>query len=147
MRYLGIDYGIKRVGIALSDRSGILAQPHAILDSKNNLVDAIVKLCQEEHVDALVIGESLDQEGQPNAIMEEVRSLEKQLQESLKLPIYFEKEWYSSVAAQGHLYGKGNIAKERWTGVMNEKRREHVDDKAAAVILQRFLDRKKPSLK
>lgn len=142
MRYLGIDYGTKRVGIALSDRSGILAKPYAIFDSKNNLVEDIVKLCQEENVDALVIGESLDQEGKANPIMEEVKSFEKQLQEKLKLPIYFEKEWYSSVAAQGHLYGKGNIAKERWTGAMNEKRREHVDDRAAAVILQRFLDRK-----
>lgn len=141
MRYLGIDYGTKRIGLALSDRLGMIAHPHGILPNVGNVVQHIVDLCVSESVEALVIGESVNMEGQANRLMDDINRFVEQLKQTIEIPIHFEKEWYSSVSAQSHLYGKGNIANPRWNEKQNEKRREPIDDNAAAIILQRFLEK------
>ena len=143
MKYLGIDYGTKRIGIALSNQEGTLAFPKLIFQNNTDWIPKLLNVISEESVDAIVIGESVNLDGKDNKLMQDIDRCVGVLKQEIDLPIYFEKEWMSSVAAQAHLYTKGNIANERWTGKENAKKREHSDANAASVILQRYLDKQK----
>lgn len=126
MKFLGIDYGAKRVGIALSDSEGGMAFPHAVLPNDKKLISAIRELIEKEHIDEIVLGESLDYKMKPNVIMEKIVPFKKELEDVAGLPVHFEREFMTSAAAE-HLQGKG----------------EMIDASAAAIILQSYLDRKK----
>ena len=142
MKYLGIDYGTKRIGIALSNDEGTLAFPKCVLENKDEWVSKLLDIIDQESVQVLVIGESVNLDGQHNVLMRDIERFIFALEKEISLPIHLEKEWMSSVAAQAHLYGKGNIANEKWTGKANAKKREHNDANAATIILQRYLDKK-----
>ena len=60
MRYLGIDYGKRRVGVAISDGDGRLAFPETVLANDKNLVENFKKICAENKVGVIVLGESRD---------------------------------------------------------------------------------------
>ena len=75
MKLLGIDYGEKRVGIAISDSDGKIAFPFTILENSKKLSDDIKTICVKESVVGIVIGESLDYNNQENSIMPKVRAL------------------------------------------------------------------------
>ncbi len=124
MRYIGIDYGTKKIGVALSDESGALAFPKTILPNGPNLFSVIKKICAEEGVEAAVVGESLDKTGKPNPIMKEINKFREKFSKEINLPIYSEPEIWTSVEA----------------GRYQEKKN---DASAAALILQRFLEKKK----
>jgi len=141
MKYLGIDYGTKKIGIAVSDDSGMIASPRTILRNERGVILTIAELCHQEEIEEIVVGESVDLDGSHNLLMQDIEKFNTRLEKHTGLPIQMEKEWLSSVAARGHLYTKGNIANERWTGSQNKKRREDIDDNAATVILQRYLDK------
>ncbi|MCA9351448.1 Holliday junction resolvase RuvX [Patescibacteria group bacterium] len=143
MKHLGIDYGTRRIGIAVSNDEGTIAFPKGILNNDTSLLDNIVALIHEENIKTIVIGKSIDIDGNDNQVMDRIHSFISKLEEVVKLPIYFQDESFSSVAADAHLYGKGNIANESWTGQGNQARREANDDRAAAIILQRYLDKQK----
>ena len=142
MKYLGIDYGTKRIGIALSNDEGTLAFPKCVLENKDEWVSKLLDIIDQESVQVLVIGESVNLDGQHNVLMRDIERFIFALEKEISLPIHLEKEGMSSVAAQAHLYGKGNIANEKWTGKANAKKREHNDANAATIILQRYLDKK-----
>jgi putative Holliday junction resolvase len=137
MRYLGIDYGAKRVGLSLSDEEGGMAFPYKIIKNDLELVDKIHNICGEEDVSAIVLGESHDLSGKPNKIMGSIEEFKRNLEGELDLPIYFEKEFMTSIFARGNKGKKVNDARK-------DKKSEEikVDDSAAALILQRYLDRK-----
>ena len=120
MRYLGIDYGTKRVGLAISDEAGKIAFPFSILDNRANLIEQITKICVEKKVAKIVLGESLNYQSKPNLIMAKILDFKKHLAEKLKLEIIFEPEWLTSALAT---------------------RSGGADDSAAALILQTHLDR------
>lgn len=126
MKYLGIDYGSKRVGVALSDDGGSLAFPKTVLAAGNGLLEEIQKLCREEGVGGIVIGESRDYKGAPNPIMKEVAAFKAELETATGLQVVYEPEFMTSAAAE-HIQGK--TAKH--------------DASAAALILQSFLDKQK----
>ena len=126
MRYLGIDYGAKRVGIALSDTEGGMAFPHTVLPNDKKLITTIKELCDKEHIAEIVLGESLDYKMKPNVIMEKIIPFKKELENATGLPVHFEREFMTSAAAE-HLQGKG----------------EMLDASAAAIILQGYLDKVK----
>lgn len=136
MRYLGIDYGTKRVGLALSDNEGVLAFPYKILKNEKTLVDDIHNICGTEGVGAIVIGESIDLSGQPNELMVKVNLLVKDLEKVLGLPVKFQKEFMTTVEARGRAGKEVNNAKQ----ITNNKGTT-VDASAAALILQRYLDK------
>lgn len=142
MKYLGIDYGTKRIGIAISDDAGMIAFPREIIENTKEALEKIITIISQENINAVVIGESVRLDGRHNQIQKSIDSLKQKISDTMEIPVFLEKEWMSSVAADSHLYSKGNIANERWSGSLNDKRRASTDDKAAAVILQRFLDRK-----
>jgi putative Holliday junction resolvase len=138
MRYLGIDYGEKRIGLSLSDEEGKMAFPYKIVKNDLELVDNIHNICGIENISAIVLGESQDLSGKPNKIMGSIEEFKRNLEGELELPIYFEKEFMTSVFARGN-DGKVALSATRRRGGENDKK---VDDSAAALILQRYLDRK-----
>jgi putative Holliday junction resolvase len=137
MKYLGIDYGSKRVGVALSDAGGMMAFPKKVIANKGvtALVGEIRELCAVDKVDEIVVGDSRDYHGRPNEIMKEIESFSVVLQEEIKLPVHFQLEFMTSIQAMrssdggksGGLKGDASL----------------IDASAAAIILQTFLDKKK----
>jgi putative holliday junction resolvase len=124
MKYLGIDFGSKRVGIAVSDETGKLAFPHSVISNDENLLGEIEKIIKNESIGEIVIGESKDFKNIPNKIMADIEKFKKVLEEKIKLPISFEPEFMTSSQAE-QIQGKND---------MN-------DASAAAIILQSFLDK------
>jgi putative Holliday junction resolvase len=141
MKYLGIDYGTKKIGLAVSDDNGTLAFPKGIIPADSHAIPYILDLIQEKSIDHIIVGESTHTDGQDNHLMRQIAKFVLQLEKATLIPIQMQQEWYSSVAARAPMYGKGNIANPKWTGQHNAQKREDIDDKAAAVILQRFLDK------
>lgn len=137
MRYLGIDYGSKRVGLSLSDEEGKIAFPYKIVKNNLNLVDNIHNICGEEEVSAIVLGESTDLGGKPNKIMGSIEEFKRNLEGELNLPIYFEKEFMTTIFARGNEGKNMNNSKK-----IKKEKEIKKDDSAAALILQRYLDRK-----
>lgn len=125
MKYLGIDYGTKRIGIAISDDEGSFAFPREIVSSEN-VFEYLEDVIKKENISGVVIGESLASNGLKNDILLETKSFAKKLEAKITVPIFFEREGYSTVEAHRYQTKKGNR-----------------DDSAAAVILQRFLDKRK----
>lgn len=125
MRYLGIDYGSKRIGLALSDESGKVAFPHVILENNANLLEKIAKICEEKRVEKIVLGESLNLKREANLIMAEINKFKEKLTRVIGLEIILEPEWFTSALAS--------------RSAANKKAK--VDDSAAALILQTYLDR------
>jgi len=141
MKYLGIDYGTKKIGLAISDARGLIAFPKIIIPSNNTSIDEIAKMINDEGIEKIVIGYSVGMDGSENSVQKKIDVFQRTLAEKTGIIIDREKEWMSSVAPRSHLYGKGNIANEQWSEKQNTKRREDVDAGAAAIILQRYLDK------
>jgi putative Holliday junction resolvase len=137
MRHLGIDYGSKRVGIALSDEGGSLAFPETILANDLSLVESVKTLCIDHSVAAIVLGESHDLSGKPNKIMGSIEEFKRNLEAELDVPIYFQKEFMTTVEARGRAHKEVNTARKT-----PQQKSAPADAKAAALILQRFLDKK-----
>lgn len=134
MKYLGIDYGAKRIGIAITDDAGGLAFPKEILHSDKNALERIGEIVKGEKIDAFVVGESLDNAGQANEIEKEVVFFVRNLENKFKLPIHREKEFFTSVEARRGLGKPQKTRKPKDSG-------KKVDAEAAALILQRYLDK------
>ncbi len=125
MKYLGIDFGTKKLGLANSDDDNRLAFPVMILANDKDMMDSLIEIVAAYKITDIVMGESIDNKGIPNPVAKTARSFANSLELKLnKVNFYFEKEWYSSVEAR-------RVDGER-----------DVDDRAAAIILQRYLDRK-----
>ena len=137
MRYLGIDYGTKRVGISISDDSGSIAFPYKILPNSLSLVDSIHNICGEEEISAIILGESKDLSGKPNKIMGSIEELKHNLEAELDLPVYLQKEFMTTIEARGREGKEQNSARK-----IAKDKKQKVDASAAALILQRYLDKK-----
>lgn len=133
MRYLGIDYGLKRTGLALSDEGGTIALPHSVIPTKQAL-DEIASIALREKVGTFVIGDSRDFSGAENAIMEQAKAFGRALRERTGLPVEFEQELFTSAEAARPPHKEQKTRKP--------KTRAPLDAKAAALMLQSFLDRR-----
>ena len=143
MKHLGIDYGSKRVGIALSDDGGALAFPYKTLKNDMALLDDVHNICGIEEVSAIVIGLSHDLSGERNKIMGSIEEFKRNLEAELELPIYFQKEFMTTIEARGRDGKESMNARKKPARI--ESRREksiNTDASAAALILQRYLDKK-----
>ncbi len=123
MRYLGVDYGSKRVGLALSDEGHGFAFPLAVLQNSPDLVSDIKKICEENGVGEIVVGESKDFSQKENDIMAEIRPFVENLKAELLFPVHMHPEFMTSQEAE-QLQGKNDMH----------------DASAAALILKSFLD-------
>lgn len=138
MKFLGIDYGTKRIGLAVSDQNGRLAFPKEVVKNNGELQRKIGELLFKEGIAQIVVGESLDFAGLPNALMKEIGFFIRDLERKFKIPVHLEKEFLTSVEA------RLRVAEARFGGAKARQGSipsEHVDAEAAALILQRYLDR------
>jgi putative Holliday junction resolvase len=124
MRYLGIDYGTKRVGTALSDESNVFALPLKVVSNTKNLIEDVNTIICDHNVDVIVLGESKDFKGKDNIVMAKIRKFKEDIENRLGKPVIFEPEFLTSHQAQS-IQGKHNL----------------LDASAAALILQSYLDR------
>ena len=124
MRLIGIDYGSKRVGVAVSDPSGKFALPFSTIANSRNLAPEIEGIARENEAKEIVIGESRKYDMTANQILPDIMGLKKALEEK-GFTVILEPEFMTSAQAE-RLQGK------------NDK----IDASAAALILQSFLDRR-----
>jgi putative Holliday junction resolvase len=122
MKYLGLDYGAKRIGTAISNQEGTIAFPRATLDNDSMVQGAIASLIAEERIEAIVVGDTRTLEGGANPVTEKAEDFAVRLHEATHLPVKFAREAGSSVA------------------VSDAGAKAHDDASAAAFILQRYLD-------
>lgn len=140
-RVLAVDLGEKRVGIALSDPSRTIARPLATLPrrlGKRAPVQAILALVTEHEVEELVVGLPLALSGDDTDWTREVRAFAARLAERSGLAVHLVDERFSSVVAERAVRSIGLNRGAR-------EERSRVDAGAAAVILQAFLDRPRPT--
>jgi putative Holliday junction resolvase len=134
-RYLGIDLGLRRVGIAISDPSGLIASPLDTLLVKG-MGDTVRKVCQvveEYQVEGIVLGLPLNLSGDASELSEQVEKFAERLRQACPVPVFLEDERLSSRQAEHVLHSYGKKVKGN---------KEKIDRISAAIILQTFLDRK-----
>lgn len=135
MRYLGIDYGTKKIGLALSDEAGTMGFPHSIIPNTPRLVDELGALIAKENVGVVVVGESRDLAGGENPIAKDAQTLGTALTEHLGVPVFYESEVFTSAEARR--------MPEKQEKTRAPKARVNVDASAAALILTSYLSHTK----
>jgi len=134
MRSLGIDFGEKRIGLAISDPEGRLAVPLATLERRNDrsALRQIAEIVEREGVGRLVLGEPVDLEGNRGPFADRVRRFGERLAEMTRLPLEMVGETLTSAEAAGRL---------RQAGIAARRNPERIDAVAAQILLQEALDR------
>jgi putative Holliday junction resolvase len=132
-RALGIDYGDRRIGIALSDPLKIISKPLITLKNNSNFLEELKNIIKEKDVDVIVVGYPIGMKGQITKQTEKVESFIQLLIENINIKISKVDERLSSVAASHSLIEQG---------IKTGHNKELIDDTSAAIILQEFLDRK-----
>jgi len=122
MRYMGIDYGTKKLGIAFSEEGGTMAFPYDVLKNDEKLLDTLEKLIAEREVGEVVVGHSLNADGSDNVVQGAINEFIGDLTLRAPIPVHLEPEQYSTQEAM-RLQGK------------NEK----TDASAATIILGSYL--------
>ena len=125
MRYMGIDYGSKRIGIAVSDDEGRMAFPSGIIANAGKIIiKEIIGRIKKENIGVVIIGLPLGLDGQETAQTRTTKLFISALAEAIHVPIETENEMFTS-----------RMAEE--SGMRNG----YVDASSAALILQSYLDR------
>ena len=134
MRYLAIDYGTKRIGLAVCDPAETIASPLGVIERQADLTQKIAEVVESEGVEAVVLGLPLNMDDSAGPQAKLVFRFAEQLEESLNIPVYFQDERLSSFGAEEKLASADFTRK---------KKRKHLDAVAAAEILQAFLEHKR----
>ncbi len=131
-RLLGLDYGDKRIGIAISDETRLIASPHSVVLHRGwgPTAQTIARLMQETGAEFVVMGLPLMADGETGPQAEEALGFSKALHK-LGIRVELQDERYTSLAAEDSLREGGQTAKQSKT---------LVDQVAAALILQAYLD-------
>jgi len=130
---VGVDHGEKRIGVAVSDSTGTIARPLTIVAHVSWVEDAarILELAQRHQATSIVIGESTDEDGEPNLAGRRARRFAEELRRKTELSIIL---WDESMSSQ-------DAAQIRVAaGASRKKRQTEIDALAAAVLLQSYLD-------
>lgn len=132
-RWIGVDYGEKRIGIAVSDPDGWLASPHGVLDVAHaeEAVQKVADLCRTLGVAGVVVGLPLNMDGSKGPAAQKAEAFARALSKAAAIPVRLWDERLSSKSAHDLLLQ---------AGMRNEKRRGLVDKIAAQMVLQSFLD-------
>jgi putative Holliday junction resolvase len=133
MRILAIDPGSKRIGLALSDSSGTIANPLAVIPHVSRPLDAaaVAELATSHEAGLIVIGQSFDDDGNPSFEGRHSARFAKALKTQTDVPILM---WEESFTTQDARTARLQM------GVSREKRSGHLDDLAATILLQSYLD-------
>ena len=132
---MGIDFGLKRIGIALSDIMGFLASPYTTLNRTNTNDDIlfIKKIIDENSIKIVVFGLPYEMSGSEGEIAIKTKEFAELLQQSAKVEIKFVDERLSSIEAEEQL----RLTIKDW-----KKRKLLLDQVSASIILQSYLDKK-----
>ena len=136
MRYLAIDYGTKRTGLAICDSAETIASPLAVIQGHKELLKQIADVVKAENIDAIVLGLPLNMDNSEGPQSKLVLEFSEKLKAHMNIPIYFQDERLSSFGAEEKL------ASAQFT---RGKRKKRLDAIAAAEILEAFLEHKTPN--
>ena len=133
MRILAIDHGEKRIGLALSDSAATFASPLRVVKHVSRLLDAaqVANLASENEVGLIVIGQSFDEEGNPNLAGRRAAKFAEALKEQTNIPIELFDESFSTQDAR---------VTRIEMGVSRKKRAGHMDELAAVMILRSYIE-------
>ena len=136
-RFLALDVGSKRIGVAVSDELGLTAQPVLTLQRRRSPREdlrSLARLCRRYEVVGIVVGNPLGSEGEVTSQALKIQAFAAELEELTKLPVHLWQERLTSHQAHQILYEAGH---ER------QSHRRLVDQVAATLILQSFLDERR----
>ncbi len=133
MKYLAIDYGSKRIGLAMCDRSETITSPYSVLQNRKDLLKRIADIITGEDIEAVVIGLPLNMDDSQGPQAKLVRKFAEKLEKFIEVPIHFQDERLSTFGAEQKLIDTDFTAKEK---------KKRLDAIAAAEILQSFLEQK-----
>lgn len=133
MRILAVDHGEKRIGLALSDPTATLASPLTVIKHVSRLLDAaqVADLAAQNEAGLIVIGQSFDDEGQPNLAGRRAAKFSEALREQTQIPVVLWDESFSTQDARSAVLE---------LGVSRKKRAGHHDSLAAVMILRSYLE-------
>jgi putative Holliday junction resolvase len=131
-RVLGLDPGERRIGVALSDATGIIAQPHMVIDRRRQDLAATLRTLYEEHeVGTVVVGLPVSLSGEEGASARRARAFGAKVEDILGCQVVYQDERFTTVQAEDALLE---------AGMRRVERREKRDKIAAALMLQAYLD-------
>jgi len=130
MRYLGIDYGTKRIGLSLSDDEGSFAFPYKTIQNDEEVIDALMNICGEEDVSEVVVG--IPEKGETK---NRAKRFGESVHSALEIPVHVISEDLSSFHVM-------SLNPTKPTARNPKEKMVKDDAKSAAIILQRFLDKK-----
>ena len=134
MRYLAIDYGTRRTGLAICDPNETIVSPLTVLQSEQTLSEKIGQIVKDESVEAIVLGLPLNMDGSEGPQIQLVLKFADQLQARLTIPVYLQDERLSSFGAEEKL-APANLTRG--------EKKKRLDAVAAAEILEAFLEQKR----
>ena len=126
MKRMGVDFGSKKIGIALTDDSGAMAFPYEVVPNDNKFLSYIEALVHEKKVKEIIVGHSVNNQGQDNPVHALVTEFITDVTLSLGIPVHLEPEFYSTQQAT-KIQGKSSMT----------------DASAAALILDSYITRQK----
>jgi putative holliday junction resolvase len=135
MRYLAIDYGNKRTGLAICDPTQTIVSPLAVVQSDKGLLKKIAEIVKKESVEAIILGLPLNMDDSQGYQTKIVLGFAERLKAAVSIPVHLQDERLSSFAAQEKLSDAGFFGTEK---------SRRLDAIAAAEILQAFLNRNNP---
>jgi putative Holliday junction resolvase len=132
-RVLAVDHGEKRIGLAVSDESGTIANPLGVLGHVSRALDAaqVAETAHEKEATLIIVGQSFDDEGRPNAAGRRAARFAEALRTQTSLKVILWDESLTTADAR---------AARRAMGAGRRRRSGHLDELAAAVLLQSYLD-------
>ena len=138
MRILAVDHGEKRIGLAISDATGTIANPLKVIVHVSRLIDAaqVADIAVQSQVELIVIGQSFAEDGKPNLAGRRAERFAETLKTQTQISIVMWDESYSTQSAR---------AARIEMGVSRKKRAGHLDELAATIILQSYLDDQQPN--
>ena len=137
MKYLGLDLGTKTIGLATSDKMGLIATAYKVLRHDNNpssCLEELITIIKENKIEALVLGLPKNMNNTLGPRAEETIKFKELLESDINLPIYLEDERLTTKSAESLLI-MGNTSRK--------KRKKVIDKVAATIILQSFLDQRR----
>lgn len=136
MKYLGLDLGTKTLGLAISDKLGIIASPYKVLryEDISKLIDELLVIINNENVDELVLGLPKNMNNSIGFAGERSLNFKKLLSKKCNLPIHLVDERLSTLEAENFLIS---------SDTSRQKRKLVIDAYAASIILDTFLKSKK----
>ena len=137
MRILAVDHGEKRIGLALSDPTGTIPSPLQVIRHVSRLIDAaqVAEIALQHEAGLIVIGQSFDEDGNPNLAGRRAAKFAEALREQTQIPVELFDESFSTQDARATVIDMG-LSRKRRAG--------HQDALAAVMILRSYIESRKP---